>query len=123
MIDGETVGGEPSTGQAGHEPAGPCRVRGYGLVELLIVLAMATVLFAAALPRLTATMHEHSLRGAAIHLRGLFRRVRARAAAEARYIGVVFDEVDGHPVYSIKKQPNRQSNTDTENKSDNFESG
>ena len=101
MIDGETVAREPSTGQAGFEPAGPCRLRGYGLVELLLVLAMATVLLATAVPRLAATLHEHRLRGAAIHLRGLFRQVRARAAAEARYIGVVFDEVDGDPVYSI----------------------
>jgi len=62
---------------------------------------MATVLLATAVPRLAATLHEHRLRGAAIHLRGLFRQVHARAAAEARYIGVVFDEVDGDPVYSI----------------------
>ena len=95
MIDGGTVGGEPSTGQAGLAPADPCRLR------LLVVLAMATVLYATALPRLAATVHEHRLRGAAIHFRGLFRQVRARAAAEARYIGVVFDEVDGDPVYSI----------------------
>ncbi len=101
MIDGGTVGGEPSTGQAGLAPADPCRLRGFGLVELLVVLAMATVLYATALPRLAATVHEHRLRGAAIHFRGLFRQVRARAAAEARYIGVVFDEVDGDPVYSI----------------------
>ena len=62
---------------------------------------MAMVLFATALPRLATTLHEHRLRGAAIHLRTLFRQVRARAAAEARYIGVVFDEVDGDPIYSI----------------------
>ena len=89
------------TGQAGLAPADPCRLRGFGLVELLVVLAMATVLYATALPRLAATVHEHRLRGAAIHFRGLFRQVRARAAAEAKYIGVVFDEVDGDPVYSI----------------------
>ena len=101
MIDGGTVGGEPSTGQAGLAPADPCRLRGFGLVELLVVLAMATVLYATALPRLAATVHEHRLRGAAIHFRGLFRQVRARAAAEARYIGVVFDEVDGdHSIYA-----------------------
>ena len=101
MIDGGTVGGEPSTGQAGLAPADPCRLRGFGLVELLVVLAMATVLYATALPRLAATVPEHRLRDAAIHFRGLFRQVRARAAAEARYIGVVFDEVDGdHSIYA-----------------------
>lgn len=101
MIHGATVGDEPSTGQAGRVPAGPCRGGGYGLVELLIVLVVATVLFATALPRVAATVHEHRLRGAALHLRGLFRQVRARAAAESRYIGIVFDEVDGDPEYSI----------------------
>ena len=101
MMDGATVGSAPSTGPAGFTPAGPCRSYGYGLVELLVVLSLATVLFAAALPRVATTVHEHRLRGAANHLRGLFRQVRSRAAAEARYIGVVFDEVDGDPVYSI----------------------
>jgi len=43
MIDGETVAREPSTGQAGFEPTGPCRLRGYGLVEFLLVLAMPTL--------------------------------------------------------------------------------
>lgn len=74
---------------------------GHTLVELLLVLAVFTTLAAAALPRIGATVHEHRLRGAAFHLRGLLRQTRARAVAEARYIGVVFEEVDGDPVFLI----------------------
>lgn len=101
MSCGSTVEIAPSTGLAGLEPAGPCRTGGHGLFELLVVLSIAMLLFAGALPRIAATLHEQRLHGAANHLRALFRQIRARAAAEARYIGVVFDEVDGEPVYSI----------------------
>jgi len=34
-------------------------------------------------------------------MRSLLRQVRARAAAEARYVGVVFEEESGNPVFSI----------------------
>jgi Tfp pilus assembly protein FimT len=77
------------------------RQSGASLLELVTVMAILIVLAAAAIPYMAAYVHESQVRGAAFYLRGLFRQVRARAAAEARYVGVVFDEVDGAPVFSI----------------------
>lgn len=59
------------------------------------------VLLAAAIPRGRSLLHERRLRGAAHYVRGLLRQVRARAAAESRYVGIVFEETDGDPVFSI----------------------
>ena len=67
----------------------------------MLVLVVFTTLAAAALLRIAATVHEHRLRGAAFHLRGLLRQTRSRAAAEARYVAVVFEEVDGDPVFLV----------------------
>jgi Tfp pilus assembly protein FimT len=64
-------------------------------MSLLIVMA------AAAIPRAQSMMHEYRLRGAAFHLRGLLRQARSTAAARARYVGIVFDEVEGNPVFSV----------------------
>jgi hypothetical protein len=61
---------------------------------------------AAAIPKAQSMVHESRLRGAAFYLRGLMRQVRARAAAQACYMGVVFDEVDGDPVFSIHADGN-----------------
>ena len=81
--------------------AGSRSGRGYTLVELLVVLSIATILLATALPRAASMIHERRLRGAALHLRSLLRHTRARAAAEGRYIGIVFDESEYGPVYAI----------------------
>lgn len=98
----ETVFRQPSSGRRVFGPAGLRRAnRGHSLLEILVVLGIFVVLVAAALPRLAATVHEHRVRGAAFHLRGLLRQTRARAVAEARYVGVVFEEVDGDPVFLI----------------------
>lgn len=91
----------PSMGRRGSVRAGLRTHRGHSLVELMLVLAVFMTLMAVALPRIGATVHEHRLRGAAFYLRGLLRQTRARAAAEGRYIGVVFEEVDGDPVFLI----------------------
>ena len=91
----------PSSGRRGSVRAGPRTHRGHSLVELMVVLVVFMTLAAAALPRIAATVHEHRLRGAAIHLRGLLRQTRARAVTEARYVAVVFEEVDGDPVFLI----------------------
>jgi Tfp pilus assembly protein FimT len=74
---------------------------GQGLVDLLVAITVAVIVAATALPVTTAYVHEARLRGAAFHVRGLFRQARARAAAEARYVGIVFDEVEGDPVFSV----------------------
>ena len=91
----------PSSGRRGSVRAGPRTHRGHSFAELMLVLVVFTTLAAAALPRIAATVHEHRLRGAAFHLRGLLRQTRSRAVAEARYVAVVFEEVDGDPVFLV----------------------
>lgn len=86
---------------AGRIDAGSPPARGIGLLDLMVAVAIILILLAASLPRMSAYVRESRLRGAAFYLRGLFREARARAAHEARYVGVVFDEVDGDPVFSI----------------------
>ena len=97
----------PGSGRRRERAAGIRRARGlggcrgYSLVEVLIVLVLGIALLAATIPRGRALVHEQRLRGAAYYVRSLLRQVRARAAAEARYVGIVFDEVDGDPVFSL----------------------
>jgi len=80
----------------------PFRSRcGYSLIELLVVMIVATTLIVTAIPRATSMIHERRLHGAANHLRSLLRHARSRAVAEARYIGLVFDETEDDPVYSL----------------------
>ncbi len=79
---------------------------GHGLLELLVALTLIVITVAAAIPRAQSMVHESRLRGAAFYLRGLMRQVRATAAAQARYVGVVFDDVDGQPVFSIHADGN-----------------
>ena len=95
------VGVGPSSSRRGTGRVGSSSLRGHSFLELMVVLVLLTVLVAGALPRVGATIHEYRLRGAAFHLRGLLRQARARAVAESRYVGVVFEEVDGDPVFSM----------------------
>ena len=94
-------GARPSLGRRGGGRAGLGSRRGHSLVEIMVVVVLATILIAGAIPRIGKTVHEHRLRGAAVYLRSLLRQTRARAVAEARYVGVVFEEVDGDPVFLI----------------------
>ena len=101
----------PRRGRRDRIPAGPfagvLRAQsGRGLLELLVALSLAIVMAAAAIPKAQSMVHESRLRGAAFYLRGLMRQVRANAAAKACYMGVVFGEVDGNPVFSIHADGN-----------------
>jgi len=101
----------PGRGRRERKPAGPFAAvlraqSGRGLLELLVAVSLAMVMVAAAIPKAQSMVHESRLRGAAFYLRGLMRQVRARAAAQACYMGVVFDEVDGDPVFSIHADGN-----------------
>ncbi|HSF19566.1 MAG TPA: hypothetical protein VLK65_28845 [Vicinamibacteria bacterium] len=92
----------PRKGRRFQVSAGPPQgVRGFGLLELLLVVLLIAIMTAVALPRTTAYVREQRVRGAAIYLRSLLRQVRARAAAEARYVGLVFEEADRDPVFTI----------------------
>jgi hypothetical protein len=71
----------------------------------MTVIAIFFVVVTAAIPITAAYVHESRVRGAALYLRSLFRQVRARAASEARYVGVVFDGSDD-PVFSIHADGN-----------------
>lgn len=96
----------PGHGRRGLFPAGRFVAsargsRGISVLELMVTLTIIVIVLAAAIPQTAAYVRESRLRGAAFYLRGLFRETRARAAREVRYVGVVFDEVDGDPVFSI----------------------
>lgn len=101
----------PRRGRRERKPAGPfagvLRAQsGRGLLELLVAVSLAIVMAAAAIPKAQSMVHESRLRGAAFYLRGLMRQVRANAAAKACYMGIVFGEVDGDPVFSIHADGN-----------------
>ena len=101
----------PGRGRRDGKPAGSIAgtfrgEKGGSLLEILVALSLAIVIAAAAIPTAQSMVHESRLRGAAFHLRGLMRQVRARAAAQACYMGVVFDEVDGDPVFTIHADGN-----------------
>ncbi len=101
----------PCQGRRERFPAGPFArrrraVSGRGLLELLVALSLAIVTAATAIPKAQSMLHESRLRGAAFYLRGLMRQVRATAAEKSCYVGVVFDEVDGDPVFSVHADGN-----------------
>ncbi len=98
----------PGRGRRERKPAGPFAgaESGRGLLDLIVAVSLAVVLAAAAIPKAQSMVHESRLRGAAFYLRGLMRQVRANAAAKACYMGIVFDEVDGNPVFSIHADGN-----------------
>lgn len=74
---------------------------GHSLLEMIVALAILTIVAGLALPRSWDLVEEYRLRGAAHYFRGLIRQVRAQAAAKSRYTGIVFDEVDGEPELSL----------------------
>ncbi len=101
MNEAVTAIRQGSPGRRGVEPAGPPGRSGYSLVEIMVVLGLATVMMSAAIPRAAMTLHEYRLKGAAIFLRGFLRQARSRAAAESRYVGVVFEQERGGPVFTV----------------------
>jgi hypothetical protein len=67
------------------------------MVVLFVILILVTI----TVPPALGLAREYHLRGAAHGLRGLIRQVRSLAAAQARYAGIVFDEVSGEPFMSV----------------------
>lgn len=77
------------------------RETGQSLLELLVILILLGTIAGIGLPRFWRIAQDYRLRGAAFYLRGLIRQVRAQAASQSRYVGIVFDDVDGTPCFSI----------------------
>jgi Tfp pilus assembly protein FimT len=107
-MEASLLGGLPGRGRRERRPAGPFAgaESGRGLLDLIVAVSLAVVLAAAAIPKAQSMVHESRLRGAAFYLRGLMRQVRTNAASKACYMGIVFDEVDGNPVFSIHADGN-----------------
>ena len=93
----------PGRGRRERKSAGPFGgpQSGRSLLELVVAVSLVMVTIAAAIPKAQSMVHESRLRGAAFYLRGLLRQVRATAAAKGCYMGVVFDEVAGDPVFTV----------------------
>jgi hypothetical protein len=65
------------------------------------MLCLMTTAFGIGIPRGWRLKEEYKLRGASLYMRSLMRHVRAKAAAENRYAGIVFEEAEGDPVFAI----------------------
>jgi Tfp pilus assembly protein FimT len=74
---------------------------GRTFLELALTLGLIATVFGVGIPRGWKLTEEYKLRGASLYMRSLMRQVRAKAAAENRYAGIVFDEVEGDPVLAV----------------------
>ena len=68
---------------------------GRSLLELLVMISIWGTLAGIAIPSTWGFFREYRLRGACLYMRSLIRQVRSQAAAKNRYVGIVFDDVDG----------------------------
>jgi Tfp pilus assembly protein FimT len=75
--------------------------KGYSLVEMVVMMTLLGVIAGIGIPRIWESVQEYRLRGASLYIRGLLRQVRAQAAANNAYMGIVFDEEEGQPSFSI----------------------
>ena len=74
---------------------------GFSLMELLVVLVLLALVLFIAIPGGVSFAQEYRLRGASVYMRGFIRQVRAQAAAKNTYVGIVFEEVDGQPEFTV----------------------
>jgi Tfp pilus assembly protein FimT len=81
---------DPARGQAGRT-----------YLELALMLCLMATAFGIGMPRAWRLTEEYKLRGASLYMRSLMRQVRAKAAAENRYAGIVFEDIDGDPVLAV----------------------
>ncbi len=65
------------------------------------MLGLMLTAFGIGIPRGWELTEEYKLRGASLYMRSLMRQVRAKAATENRYAGIVFEEVEGDPVLAV----------------------
>lgn len=74
-------------GAVGRAP----QIRGFTLVELMVVMALFLVLAGTAIPPLAGHLRAERVRGAALAIRSLLQKARGEAAARAANVAVVFD--------------------------------
>ena len=68
--------------------------RGISLVELLIVVAIASILAAVTLPSLKTVMKDRKVNQAAIQLRSMLEAAKSKAMSKGRNVAVVIDRLD-----------------------------
>lgn len=74
---------------------------GRSLLELVVMCSILGTLAGIAIPRSWGWVREYRLRAACVYMRSLIRQVRAQAAANNCYMGIVFEDVDGQPELAI----------------------
>jgi type II secretion system protein H len=71
------------------------RERGFSLLEMVMVLAVAALIAAVVIPSLPGAIESARLRGSAEEVRAVFTLARSLAVSEARSRSVVFDFARG----------------------------
>lgn len=74
---------------------------GISLVELLIVVAIASILAAVTLPSLKTVMKDRKVNAAAIQLRSMLEAAKSKAMAKGRNVAVVIDRLDDTDFLSL----------------------
>jgi prepilin-type N-terminal cleavage/methylation domain-containing protein len=77
-------------------PPQPADQRGFSLVELMVSLAMMTILFAVGLPALNKYLKTNNLIGSANNLAGELRLARQRAVSEENNVVFSWSLADDH---------------------------
>jgi type II secretion system protein H len=72
-----------------------CRQRGFSLLELILVLAIAGLLAAVVIPSLPGALESARLKGTAGEVRAVFTLARTLAVSESRSRTVIFDFARG----------------------------
>jgi len=86
------------------KPANALRLEhGFGIIELLIVIIIATLLMTVAYPNLARLLPAHRLEGAARNLMADLQKVRFRAISENQCFQVTFSA--GAGTYQLQKKP------------------
>lgn len=80
---------------ARRQAAPSVRRFGVTLIELLIVITIATLLLAAAIPLMKTAIDESKLREASRQINVFFAAARARAVEKGRAVGVMIERSDG----------------------------
>ena len=71
------------------------KTRGFSLVELMVVVGIALVVMAIAIPNIMTAISDYRLRSAASNLAALFQSARMKAIHDNRYYAVRYATVSG----------------------------